>query len=283
MPAPPFTPWRPNPRAVAAVARPLPVPDQCGWCGGRVEIQEREVLARLGAWRWVYACPICQAETRMHPQTAIPAGYLATRNIRGMRRNTHFAFKSLYLSGLHSFEYARELLAREMSMPLELCHIDWFGHEVAEAAYWASIRVYKQSLAERLYRFYFPALQLGTETLAPRTALEEMRYARWPEDDLLLARHGTTLGASPYEVHTGSRQAFERALPRKLREYIDDFFESAPDDIETLTELPFPTTMPLIKARHAWDDLLNGLFFYRFKGIEARFCRALPELWPPAS
>lgn len=246
-------------------------------------IQEREELARVGAWRWVYACPICRAEARMYPQTAIPTGYLAPRNIRGMRRYTHFAFKTLYLSGLHSLDRARELLAREMSMPLEFCHIDWFGHEVAEAAYQAAADVYKRSLAERLYQFYFPALKLGNETLAPRSEETKMRYARWPEDDLLLARHGSTLGAAPYEVHTDSRQAFERALPRKLKSHLHDFLERSPSGIDSLPELSTPTTLGFISARNAWHKFLRELFLYRVKDIEKRFCSALPELWSPAS
>lgn len=97
------TPWNPSPVAVARVKNPLPAPTVCEHCGAPVEIVRNGALygRDYGDWPWSYACTKRCSYVGMHPQTGIPLGTLATKEIREARKAAKAAFNPLWQADEH--------------------------------------------------------------------------------------------------------------------------------------------------------------------------------------
>lgn len=120
-------------RAVARVKQPLPVPAQCPYCEGPVAIVRHEDIYHgrtYGPWPFVYRCAPCDAHVGMHPETDIPLGRLATKDLRDSKAREKRFFEQLwkpqgatvYMTRAEAYEW----LATAMAMPADGCHWGWF-------------------------------------------------------------------------------------------------------------------------------------------------------------
>ena len=66
------------------VKDPTPVPTECRYCNGPVELVENSEIYRrnYGKWPYAYLCRSCDAYVGLHPNTLIPLGSLANRELR---------------------------------------------------------------------------------------------------------------------------------------------------------------------------------------------------------
>lgn len=134
-----FTPWEPDPKAVARVVDPVPPIKVCQYCGEKVVITvNAEMYGRnYGEWPWIYLCRSCHSYVGMHPYTGIPLGILADRETREVRKKCKKKFMELYkFNGLTRSE-AYEILARTMNIETKDCHFGMFTPEYCERAYTA--------------------------------------------------------------------------------------------------------------------------------------------------
>lgn len=135
----PFTPWNPDPRAVAKVRDVLPLPKTCPCCSAEVQIVPNEKIfgRSYGKWPWIVFCFNCRASTSLHPFTGIPMGIMADKPTREARMRAKDAFNTLWLDPGHNRRGltrrgAYSWLAFVMGIKVEQCHIGWFTREQAE-------------------------------------------------------------------------------------------------------------------------------------------------------
>ena len=82
----------------------------------------------------MYLCDNCEAYVGLHPNTDIPLGPLADKDLRGARKHHKADFLELQrLCGWRRKE-AYAWLARKMNIPIEECHFGWFEIEQCEQA-----------------------------------------------------------------------------------------------------------------------------------------------------
>lgn len=129
METPEKTPWNPSRRATERVANPLPAPETCPHCGGKVEVVGNAEIyggKPQGLWPWAYLCRGCSAHVGMHPYTSIPLGTLATEELRRARVQAKQPFETWYSSRKLDRSAGYQALADKLGIPLEQCHFGWF-------------------------------------------------------------------------------------------------------------------------------------------------------------
>lgn len=132
------TPWNPSRKAIARVTNPLPAPEECPYCEGKVElVSNAEIYGRAyGEWPWAYRCStkVCGAYVGLHPFTAIPLGTLAHAELRKWRSAAKDAFNPKWDADesdmTRSEAYA--WLAKQLRIDLGDCHIGWFDVAMCE-------------------------------------------------------------------------------------------------------------------------------------------------------
>lgn len=111
----------------------LDPPTRCPECGSDyVRLVENKVMygKNFGVWPWIYFCYSCTAAVGCHPNTEIPMGIMAGKEVRQLRRAAHKVFDPLWQNTKwlkRSSAYV--WLAKEMGIPPEHCHISWFNSE----------------------------------------------------------------------------------------------------------------------------------------------------------
>lgn len=117
-------------RALKRVKNPLPVPTACPYCDGQVVLLENYEVYHgrsYGDWPYVYACKPCKAHVGLHPDTDIPLGTLADKDLREARKSAKKLFQewsSMYYLDRTS---AYKELALKMGISTDVCHFGWFN------------------------------------------------------------------------------------------------------------------------------------------------------------
>ncbi len=118
-------------RALRRVKNPVPVPTRCPYCAGSVELASNAAVygREYGAWPYLYLCRPCDAYVGLHPDTDIPLGTLADRELREARKASKaLFFDALEQHGIDRTEAYRRL-AEAMGIPVGECHFGWFTLE----------------------------------------------------------------------------------------------------------------------------------------------------------
>lgn len=134
-----WTPQNPNPRSVAKVGHPLPVPTCCPNCNGPVRIgTHAEVYdgRSFGVWPYVYLCEDRECDTYggLHPFTHLPLGTLANKALRDARKRCKPAFEKLFKEHGMTRNDAYAWLAQTLGITAEQCHFALFDVEMCERA-----------------------------------------------------------------------------------------------------------------------------------------------------
>lgn len=124
-------PFKVNKAAAKRVLHSIPAPKVCPYCGGSVKIVNNAEIygTSYGKWPWMYACEqkTCDAYVGMHPDTAIPLGTLARKDLRDARKDAKTLFQNLWMNGgSRSRTEAYEWLAYKLDIPYAACHFGWF-------------------------------------------------------------------------------------------------------------------------------------------------------------
>lgn len=141
------TPWNPSRKAIARVKNPIPVPTECPYCQGDVDISHHRYIYNgrsFGKWPWVYACDDfedCGAYVGMHPFTDIPLGTLADAKTRKARKECKASFNDYLAVTNKTRSEAYSTLAAEMEIDEHNCHFGWFTAEQCEKAHEACLRL----------------------------------------------------------------------------------------------------------------------------------------------
>lgn len=131
------TPWNPSRRAIERVKNPLPAPEVCPHCGGKVEVVGNAEIyggKPMGEWPWAYLCRDCGAYVGMHPYTPIPLGTLATEALRRARVQAKQPFETWRTTRNIDRTQAYATLAGKMGIPVEECHFGWFDQARCDQA-----------------------------------------------------------------------------------------------------------------------------------------------------
>lgn len=115
-----------HPEAIARVRETLPVPTNCRFCGGAVELVNNAMFygGREYGWPFAYACFACGARVGCHPGTDIPLGTLADKATMQARRAAHAAFDPLWQNkGVGVRKRAYQALSKAMGK--NAAHISW--------------------------------------------------------------------------------------------------------------------------------------------------------------
>lgn len=124
-------------KALKRVKNPLPVPKECPYCEGAVELVENSAIYNgklFGDWPYAYLCKPCDAYVGLHPDTDVPLGTLANKGLRDARKkakaNFHELMEMTHLGRSGSYEW----LAEKMGILVGDCHFGWFNESQCEYA-----------------------------------------------------------------------------------------------------------------------------------------------------
>ncbi|WP_258257076.1 DUF3268 family zinc-finger domain-containing protein [Pseudomonas chlororaphis] len=110
---------------------PLPVPTECRYCAGHVELVNNSTIygREFGEWPYAYRCDDCGAYVGLHPSTDIPLGTLATAQLRKDRNLSKDMFHKVKERRGFTRSLAYEWLAGKMGIPVGQCHFGWFDQD----------------------------------------------------------------------------------------------------------------------------------------------------------
>jgi hypothetical protein len=114
---------------------PKPANPSCAYCGqlaalvtGAAIYPHRPDLHAKQFW----ACDPCGAWVGVHPGTVRPLGRLANAELRRAKMRAHAAFDPLWRNGLTDRRSAYSLLAEELGISREACHVGYFDVPTCE-------------------------------------------------------------------------------------------------------------------------------------------------------
>lgn len=100
---------------------------RCPYCGSHVELRSADGIYRdNSAGAMLYVCsryPACDAYVRVIPGTKLPAGSMASGELRALRIEAHRYFDRLHQSGLMTRSEAYLWLSVTLQSPLSQAHI----------------------------------------------------------------------------------------------------------------------------------------------------------------
>lgn len=123
-------------RALRRVRDYLPIPDVCPYCGQPVQLVSNSAIygREYGDWPYAYLCKPCNAYVGLHPNTDLPLGTLADRELRKCRSRSKATFHQLMKRQGWSRNEAYRWLAAEMNIPRRRCHFGMFDASQCERA-----------------------------------------------------------------------------------------------------------------------------------------------------
>lgn len=124
-------------KALKRVKDVLPIPNECRYCGDHVYLVSNAEIYRgreFGEWPYVYWCEVCDAYVGLHPNTDLPLGTLANKELREARKSGKSAFIRLQKNNGWSRDLAYSWLSERMGMPKNECHWGWFEIEQCATA-----------------------------------------------------------------------------------------------------------------------------------------------------
>lgn len=108
---------------------PKPANPSCGYCGKLAQLVDGRAIyphrPDLHAGRY-WACEPCGAYVGVHPGTVRPLGRLANLELRRAKMRAHAAFDPLWREGLTDRRSAYSLLADELGISRDACHVGYF-------------------------------------------------------------------------------------------------------------------------------------------------------------
>lgn len=119
-------------RALKRVKNPLPIPTDCRYCGGCVELVSNSKIyngREYGDWPYAYLCSDCKAYVGLHPDTDIPLGTVAAPQLRKDRNTAKDAFHRVKEQRGFSRSLAYQWLAGKMGIEVGVCHFGWFDQD----------------------------------------------------------------------------------------------------------------------------------------------------------
>ncbi len=119
-------------RALKRVKNPLPIPTECRYCAGCVELVSNAEIyngREYGDWPYAYLCTDCKAYVGLHPDTDIPLGTLAALQLRKDRNTAKDAFHRVKDQRGFSRSLAYQWLAGKMGIEVGVCHFGWFDQD----------------------------------------------------------------------------------------------------------------------------------------------------------
>lgn len=121
-------------KALARVKDYLPPPNCCPWCQKPVKlVNNSEVYGKeYGNWPYMYWCKLCDAYVGLHPDTDLPLGTLATREVRNARSRSKDAFHSMLKQLGINRDAGYKLVSAGLNIPAKECHFGWFDIPRAE-------------------------------------------------------------------------------------------------------------------------------------------------------
>lgn len=136
-----LTPPEPLPyvsrKALKRVKDALPPPETCPYCGPNMPVflvNNSEIYGReYGEWPYAYLCEGCDSYVGVHPNTDIPLGTLATKDMREARKKG----KAVFLKLRRRFPNRKthyQWLADALGIPTSECHWGMFSIERAREA-----------------------------------------------------------------------------------------------------------------------------------------------------
>lgn len=108
----------------------IPVPTECPFCGGRVELKSSEVIYGKDHGM-MYICtnrPECDSYVGVHEGTDIPLGYLADVELRYWRRLVHSAIDPLWQKAREKRKKREGVyawIASELGKEVAETHVAW--------------------------------------------------------------------------------------------------------------------------------------------------------------
>lgn len=72
-----------------------------------------------GTWPWAWMCNSCGASVGCHPDTDIPLGFMASGEVRKLRRVAHSCFDDIWRAGFMSRERAKEWMRESLNLKVE--------------------------------------------------------------------------------------------------------------------------------------------------------------------
>lgn len=123
-------------RALRRVKDWMAPPSSCPYCEGRVTLTtNNEVYGRLcGDWPYVYLCRVCDAYVGLHPDTDLPLGTLADRQLREARKRAKGLWQVISRARNWSRDQAYQWLAQAMGISRRECHFGHFDLDRAQQA-----------------------------------------------------------------------------------------------------------------------------------------------------
>lgn len=124
--------FNPSDKAAKRVPKPwLSAPKLCRYCFGQVSLfNNSEVYGKsYGKWPWVYLCKGCDAYVGLHPDTWIPLGTLANKELRQARKDAKLVFNQLWIysdNKVKARSKAYKALADHLKIHLNHCHFGLF-------------------------------------------------------------------------------------------------------------------------------------------------------------
>jgi len=120
----------------------------CPYCDRPTEIVDSKVIYRKPGYGLIYLCPFCSAYVGIHKGTLIPKGTPADKQLRELRKQTHYSFDVIWsnktilkrIVGDIEFNHLKEKnltyrkiaylwLAKLMNIEVKHCHIGSFNSE----------------------------------------------------------------------------------------------------------------------------------------------------------
>jgi hypothetical protein len=139
-----LTPPEPLPyvsrRALKRVKHPMRAPEHCPLCGCNVTLIRNDAIYGqiYGGWPFAYRCDDesadCGAFVGLHPDTDIPLGTLADRDLRAARSSAKGAWQRLSANEGWSRSKAYRWLASALEIDADTCHFGWFDLDLCQTA-----------------------------------------------------------------------------------------------------------------------------------------------------
>lgn len=124
-------------KALKRVKHAIPPPESCRYCDGKVQLTSNAEVYQgreHGDWPYIYLCKPCNAYVGLHPNTDIPLGTMANKELRELRKVKKLIFIELSKDKGWSRNQAYHWLSERMSVKPIHCHWGLFGVDDCEVA-----------------------------------------------------------------------------------------------------------------------------------------------------
>lgn len=116
----------------------MPPPTCCPYCDGPVRLVVNSEIYRgraYGDWPYAYLCRPCDAFVGLHPETDLPLGTLANRELREARKVAKRLWSMVASAERMDRTQAYAWLAKRMRIPPAECHFGHFNLQRAALAF----------------------------------------------------------------------------------------------------------------------------------------------------